>query len=122
MFYNVFISLSFPIAVVSFPVFSQSCDISGMWKHSEKDASVVVDLNLKTIRVKNHSLYAEAEGLTVVKNLAADVGRPNLWSGDIYSADIYSYVPVQLKSPDCTTLLITEHAEPKKEILRLYRR
>lgn len=121
MFYNAFISLSFIIAVVSFPVFSQSCDISGMWKHAEKDASLVVDTSLKTIRVKHHALNAGAQGLTVIKNLAVDVGESNLWSGDIYSADINAFVPVQLKSPDCTTLLITKHTEHKKEILRLYR-
>jgi hypothetical protein len=121
MFYNAFISLSLIITLVSFPAFSQSCDIAGIWKHAEKDVSLVIDTSLQTIKVKQHSLNAGAEGLTVVKNLLPDVAQPNLWSGDIYSADINSFVPVQLKSPDCTTLLITENAESKKEILRLIR-
>jgi hypothetical protein len=113
--------LSFIIAVMSFPVFSQSCDLSGVWKHSEKEVSLMVDTKLKTIRVKHHSLNAGVEGLTVVKNLAADAGQPNLWSGDIYSADTNSFVPVQLSTSDCKILLITENVETKKEILRLFR-
>jgi hypothetical protein len=79
------------------------CEISGTWKHADKNAWLEVNLTTKTINVKSHLDNPKANGLTVIKNL-----KPN-WSGQMYNASTDGYVPVKLAFNSCEQLRVTNN-------------
>jgi hypothetical protein len=79
------------------------CEISGTWKHADKNAWLEINLTTKTVNVKSHLDNPKANGLTVIKNL-----KPN-WSGQMYNASTGGYVPVRLTFNSCEQLKVTDN-------------
>jgi hypothetical protein len=79
------------------------CEISGIWKHADKNAWLEINLTTKTVNVKSHLDNPKANGLTVIKNL-----KPN-WSGQMYNASTGGFVPVQLVFNSCEQLKVTDN-------------
>jgi hypothetical protein len=79
------------------------CEISGTWKHADKNAWLEINLTTKTVNVKSHLDNPKANGLTVIKNL-----KPN-WSGQMYNASTGGFVPVQLAFNSCEQLKVTDN-------------
>lgn len=77
------------------------CEISGTWKHADKNAWLEINITTKTVKVKSHLDNPEANGLTVIKNL-----KPG-WSGQMYNASTGGYVLVQLDFNSCEQLNVT---------------
>ena len=93
------------------------CDISGIWHHSAKPAKLFVDLSKGEISVHSHEDNAKSIGLVVIKSIKP---ASNLlaWNAKMYSADVDSFVDVQIKSNDCNQLNIDFQGE---EVLKLVR-
>ncbi|GLX78373.1 hypothetical protein tinsulaeT_17130 [Thalassotalea insulae] len=98
--------------------FAQSCEINGSWKHSQKPASLLIDISKQQITVERHQLNPDTAGLTVIQELQTDKTKENLWSGKMYAATSDSFIPVKITALNCHTLVVTENM---KEILRLLR-
>jgi len=79
------------------------CEISGTWKHADKNAWLEINLTTKTVNVKSHLDNPKANGLTVIKNL-----KPN-WTGQMYNASTGGYVPVLLSFNSCEQLWVTDN-------------
>jgi len=79
------------------------CEISGTWKHADKNAWLEVDLITKTVNVKSHLDNPKANGLTVIKNL-----KPK-WSGEMYNGSTGGYVSVKLAFNGCEQLKVTDN-------------
>ncbi|MCC2616866.1 hypothetical protein LJ739_11490 [Aestuariibacter halophilus] len=88
------------------------CELSGTWKHADKNAWLEVDLAAKTVFVKSHLDNPDAEGLTVIQNL-----KP-AWSGDMYNASTGDFVPVQLTFHGCDQLSVTDNGVAIVTLLR----
>ncbi|NQZ83240.1 MAG: hypothetical protein HRT52_19725 [Colwellia sp.] len=93
------------LVTLSFSCFAQDthCEISGTWKHADKNAWLEVDLSTKTVNVKSHLDNPQANGLTVIKNL-----KPK-WSGEMYNASTGGYVSVRLAFNGCEQLNVTDN-------------
>jgi ligand-binding SRPBCC domain-containing protein len=93
------------------------CDISGMWNHSVKPATLLVDLSKGEISVHSHDDNAKAIGLAVIKGIMP-VPNASSWNAKMYSADEDSFVDVQIKSNGCNQLSVDFQGE---EVLKLVR-
>ena len=93
------------LAISSFSCFAQDthCEISGTWKHADKNAWLDVDLTTKTVSVKSHLDNPKANGLTVIKNL-----KPK-WSGEMFNGSTGGYVVVKLTFNGCGQLKVTDN-------------
>ncbi len=92
------------------------CDIAGVWKHSEKEAWLNVDLEKGVIIVKSHASNPSAEGLTVIKSLAY-TDQAN-WNGKMYDARSKNFVPVKISEGNCKELIVVMDGS---DVLRLLR-
>lgn len=95
------------LVILSSSCFAQDthCDISGVWKHADKNAWLEVDLTAKKVVVKSHMDNPKANGLTVIKNL-----KPK-WTGEMYNASTGGYVSVKLTFNRCKQLKVTANNE-----------
>jgi len=109
------------IVLFSFLIFSieakGKCDISGLWNHSAKPATLFVDLSKAEISVHSHDNNSKVIGLVVLKNI--EVNRASsTWAAKMYSAAEDSFVGVQISSASCNQLIVSFNGE---EVLRLLR-
>ena len=51
------------------PVYAKSCDISGIWQHADKSATLLVDLTKSEVSVHQHDENPKANGLVVIKEV-----------------------------------------------------
>jgi hypothetical protein len=115
---NKLIPIAFLLFGLSTSSFSQSCKISGTWKHADKPAWLNISIQEAEIIVKRHENYPQVEGSTLIKTLQTDPANPESWIGAMYSGEQDSHVPVQIKHSECNTLRVFHHG---KEVLRLFR-
>ncbi len=96
---------------------SEQCDISGVWDHSAKPATLSVDLSKGEISVKTHELNAKAVGLVVMKSLELAAGT-NSWKAEMYNAADDSFVDVKISALSCNQLSISLKGEEFLSLLR----
>lgn len=82
-----------------------NCDISGIWNHSTKPATLLINMSTGEVSVASHEKNANAIGLTVLKNVEP-TSNSSSWNGKMYSADDDSFVDVQITSENCRRLSV----------------
>lgn len=85
---------------------AEECNISGVWKHSNKNAWLNFDLSGRKIVVHHNEGHPEVRGLTVIKNLK---NKDENWHGDMYSSETNSYFPVVLKVSNCDQISVSKY-------------
>lgn len=93
------------------------CDISCIWNHSTKPATLFVDSGKGEISVHSHDNNGKAIGLVVLKGVQP-TSESSLWNAQMYSADDDAFVDVQIASEGCNQLSVDYQGE---EILLLVR-
>ncbi|MFD2167611.1 hypothetical protein ACFSJY_15275 [Thalassotalea euphylliae] len=77
------------------------CELSGLWKHLDKEAVLNIDTTSGEVTVHSHKTNPSAEGLVIIKGLQARNNEPEHWLGNIYDAASNSFVPVTLNVSSC---------------------
>jgi len=96
---------------------SNECNISGIWNHSAKPATLFINLIRGEISVHSHELNPESIGLVVLKNLK--LGTTHLyWNAQMYSAAEDSFVDVQITSTNCTQLSVSFNNDQVLKLIR----
>lgn len=108
------ITLKILVLICAFSV--QAADISGIWKHADKQAWLNVNMQTGVVTVQRHDNAPGAVGLTVIKDLSA---AAPIWNGKMYAAEQGDYVAVSLELKDNQTLVVAD--ADAVEILRLTR-
>lgn len=99
------------------PVYAKSCDISGIWQHADKSATLLVDLTKSEVSVHQHDENPKANGLVVIKEVTEI--KPSLkWHAQMYNAAENNFVKVDIYQENCQVLRIYDN---DKEILRMLR-
>jgi len=96
---------------------SSECDISGVWDHSAKPATLFIDLSKGEISVHTHEINSESIGLVVLKNLKLGSNATS-WNAKMYSGAEDAFVDVKITSKSCNQLTVSFNGE---EILGLLR-
>ncbi len=111
--------LSFIIitAFYSTAVQAQQCDISGIWKHSAKEAKLFIDLTSGEVAVHSHEVNPESIGLVVLKNLTVD-SIPSHWQGEMFSGTAGAFVPVTITAKSCHHLSVNYRGDEVLGLLR----
>ncbi|UJX27890.1 hypothetical protein L3Q70_18355 (plasmid) [Pseudoalteromonas sp. CF6-2] len=108
------------IFLVTLPIASfadtSGCNISGTWKHADKNAWLELDLSSKTIKVKEHEDNPKANGYTVIKDIKL-ITELN-YSGYMYHAANDNYVAVELVHNNCKEIVVLYN---KDKILTLHK-
>lgn len=93
------------------------CDISGIWQHSAKPATLFIDLNKGEMSVKTHQLNPESIGQVVITSIKLG-NSSGLWHAKMYSAAENSFVNVQMKPHSCNQLKVSYNGEEVLTLLR----
>jgi len=117
MFKLIVLSSIFLVILFSPTAKSSECDISGVWDHSAKPATLFIDLSKGEISVHTHEINSESIGLVVLKNLQPGSNSTS-WHAKMYSGADNSFVDVQITSKSCNQLAVSFNGE---EVLRLLR-
>lgn len=110
------LSIVFLVCFFSASVKSAECDISGIWNHSSKPATLLIDVSKGEVSVHSHENNSDAIGLVVLKHI--ELGAATSWQAKMYSAAEDSFVEVQISSLGCNQLTVSYRGE---EVLGLYR-
>ncbi len=94
-----------------------ACDISGVWSHAQKPATLMVDLVKGEVSVHSHDNNEKGIGLVVLKSLELGA-TPSSWKAKMYSAPQDSFVDVQVLAKNCQQLIVRYKEE---EVLKLLR-
>ncbi|MAC47360.1 MAG: hypothetical protein CMI12_10970 [Oceanospirillum sp.] len=105
------------LLVANISVRANECDISGVWDHSAKPASLLVDVNKAQITVYSHDNNSKAIGLVVLKALKP-TSDPLLWDAQMYSAAEDSFVDVHIAAKDCSQLTVSFNSEVVLKLVR----
>lgn len=93
------------------------CDISGIWQHSAKPATLFIDLNKAEMSVHTHQITPESIGKVVITSIKLDANS-KLWRAKMYSAAENSFVNVQIKAQSCDKLKVSYDEEDVLTLLR----
>ena len=93
------------------------CDISGVWQHSAKPATLFVDVDKGEISVHTHEINSESVGLVVLTKLKL-ASTAIYWDAKMYSAAEEAFVDVQLTAKSCHQLSVSFGGEEVLGLLR----
>lgn len=96
---------------------SNECNISGVWNHSAKPATLFINVISGEISVHSHELNPESIGLVVLKNLTLGSSQ-SYWDAKMYSAAEDSFVDVRITSTSCTQLSVSFNNEQVLKLIR----
>ena len=73
--------------------------LAGVWKHAEEPGWIEIQFEDDRGRgtVLRNDLFPEREGRLLLRNLAADASKPNLWRGEIYVERFEEFKKAELK-------------------------
>lgn len=110
------------LLLISTPAFANTT-IDGMWKNAVKPAwlEITFESGIGSASVQRHDIHPKAVGLNVIQNIKPVINQPSQWRGEMYSAEIDSYIVVLLIATDPQTLVVYDISkdDTKKEILHL---
>ena len=96
----------------------KDCDISGIWDHSAKAATLFIDLTKGEILVHSHEITPKSIGLVVLKNLELD-STESYWNAKMYSAADESFVEVKITVISCYQLSVSFKDEVVLGLIRM---
>ncbi len=109
---SILLASFFPLMVTG-----ANCDVSGVWKHADKPATLFIDLNAGEVLVQSHQGHPQSTGLVVIKNL--ELSSDSTWSAQMYSAEVDSYVTVNIiTSHNCRQMDVSYEDENILKLLR----
>ena len=93
--------------------------ISGDWMHASKPAVIKIDLQTGIASIKTHNLNKEAEGLTLIKEIARSERSKQEWVGNMFNGYEGRYEPITIKYVDEKEIAVFNATNA--EVLRLIR-
>lgn len=98
-------------------VSAEECDISGIWNHSSKPATLFIELNKAEITVHSHETNPESVGLVALNSLKFNKIE-NYWKAKMYSALDGVFVEVKITSQGCHQLTVSYRGEDVLGLVR----
>lgn len=111
------LSSIFIMLLSSMSAHSHACDISGMWRHSAKPATLFINLDKGEISVQSHEVNPKSIGLVVLKELELN-SEATRWRAKMYSAADNDFVSVQVIEKNCEQLTVSYNNEAVLMLLR----
>ncbi|WP_298445529.1 hypothetical protein [uncultured Ferrimonas sp.] len=96
---------------------AEPCDISGIWQHAAKPATLRIDLSRGEMLVYAHQTHPDSTGLVVLNRLKRTTAAAS-WQAQMYSAAAEGFVEVQLLATNCNQLSVRYQQQLVLELLR----
>ncbi|MCH2056483.1 MAG: hypothetical protein MK214_07730 [Thalassotalea sp.] len=99
------------------PAHAKSFDISVIWQHADKSATLLVDLAKAEISVHQPDENPKANGLVIIKEIT-EIKPSRKWHVQMYNAAENNFVKVDIHQENCKVLGVYDN---DKEILKVLR-
>lgn len=92
-------------------------NIAGKWQHTTKPATILFNMNSQEALILQHD-NADSEGLNLIRNIVKSEEK-NLWVGEMFNGYQNTYVVVNIRLSDASTLVIS--TDTGEDVLKLVR-